>query len=152
MSGTHWKSMTERDYIFAFDLNGKDVTVEISRVVAGELTSAGGRKTKKPVVFFKGKEKGLALNATNAKAIASLYGNYVEKWVGQSVTLYPTTTQMGGDTVECIRVRPSIPRGSQRPAPKSQPNLTEQLRDGLNIPDADEQAEIDRLEREGAGQ
>jgi hypothetical protein len=107
---THWKSMTEREYIYAFDLNGRDVVVTISRVVAGELASTGGRKTKKPIVFFEGKEKGFALNSTNAKTIAGLYGNYVEKWVGQQITIYPTTTQMGGETVECIRIRPTAPK------------------------------------------
>lgn len=107
---THWKSMTDREYIFAFDLNGKDVTVTISRVEQGMLASTGGRKTKKPVVFFEGKDKGLALNATNAKTIASLYGNYVEKWVGKQITLFPTTATMGGETVEAIRIRPSIPK------------------------------------------
>lgn len=108
---THWKSLTDREYIFAFDLKGMDVTVTIAKVVAGELTSTGGRKTKKPVVFFEDKEKGLALNATNAKTIATLYGNYVEKWIGQTITIYPTTTTMGGETVECIRVRPKLPKG-----------------------------------------
>jgi hypothetical protein len=111
---THWKSMTDREYIFAFDLNGQDVTVTIKKVVAGELTSSGGKKTKKPVVYFEGKTKGLALNATNAKTIANLYGNYVEDWAGKRVTLFPTTTQMGGETVEAIRVRPSIPRDGDK--------------------------------------
>lgn len=107
---THWKSMTDREFIYAFDLAGRDVTVKIARVTQGELASAGGRKTKKPVVFFEGKEKGLALNSTNAKTISGMYGNYVEKWIGQPITLYPTTTQMGGETVECIRVRPVVPK------------------------------------------
>jgi hypothetical protein len=110
----HWKSMMDRDYIFAFDLNGKDVTVEITRVIAGELVSNGGRKTKKPVAFFKGKEKGLALNSTNCKTIAALYGNDTTTWVGKRITLYPTTTTMGGDTVECIRVRPRAPTGNAK--------------------------------------
>lgn len=110
----HWKSYMDRDYIFAFDLNGKDVIVTIAKVVAGELTGQGGRKSKKPVLFFEGKERGLALNATNSKAIAALYGNYTEKWIGKRITLYPTTTQMGGETVECIRVRPTAPNGSAR--------------------------------------
>jgi hypothetical protein len=105
----HWKSMIDRDYIFAFDLNGKDVVVTIARVVAGELTGQGGRKSKKPIVYFEGKEKGLALNATNAKTIAAMYGHYTEKWIGKSVTLYPTTTEMAGEKMECIRIRPSIP-------------------------------------------
>lgn len=134
----HWKSMMDRDYIFAFDLNGKDVVVEISRVVAGELVSTGGRKTKKPVAFFKGKEKGLALNSTNCKVIATLYGNDTTAWVGRSVTLYPTTTTMGGDTVDCIRVRPSIPRGNAKsPAASNTP------------PDADEIEQIAARDREG---
>jgi uncharacterized protein (DUF697 family) len=106
----HWKSMMDRDFIFAFDLNGKDVAVTISRVEAGVLVGQNGRKAKKPVVYFEGKEKGLALNATNAKIISALYGNYTEKWIGKQITLYPTTTTMGGDTVECIRVRPSAPK------------------------------------------
>ena len=105
---THWRAMTDREFLFAYDLQGRDVTVTISRVVAGQLTDQNGRKSKKPVVFFEGKDKGLALNSTNAKTIAALYGNYVEAWVGKSITIYPTTTKMAGEVVECIRVRPKV--------------------------------------------
>jgi uncharacterized protein (DUF697 family) len=132
----HWKSMTDRDYIFAFDLDGRDVVVTISKVVAGELASTGGRKTKKPIVYFDGKEKGLALNATNAKSIAALYGNYTEKWVGRSITIYPTTTQMGGETVECIRVRPSVPSGKSKARAAEAPDLTEQIREQMEADNA----------------
>lgn len=110
----HWRSMMERDFIFAFDLNGKDVVVTIDRVEAGNLTGQGGRKTKKPVCYFKGKEKGLALNSTNCRTIAALYGNDTDKWPGKQLTLYPTTTSFGSETVECIRVRPSVPAGRGR--------------------------------------
>lgn len=109
----HWKSMMDRDFIFAFDLNGKDVTVTIAKVEAGNLVGEGGRKSKKPVVYFEGKEKGLALNVTNSKTIAALYTDYTEKWVGKQITLFPTTTTWGGKTVECIRVRPNAPRNGR---------------------------------------
>ena len=110
---THWKSMMERDFMFAFDLQGKDVTVTIDRVVGGELTGPGGKKSKKPLCYFKESKSGkpLALNSTNCKAISAMYGNDVEAWAGKRVTLYPTTTQMGSETVECIRVRPKVPGG-----------------------------------------
>ena len=111
----HYKAMYDRDYIYAFDLLGKDVIVTISKVTAGELISAGGRKSKKPIVHFHGKDKGLALNKTNGKTIAALYGNDTEAWVGKRVTLYPTTTSMGGETMECIRIRPSAPKGNAPP-------------------------------------
>lgn len=107
----HWKSMMENAYLFAFDLKGRDVTLTIERVTAGELTALGGRKSKKPLCFFKeGREKKpLALNSTNCKTIAALYGNDCDAWAGKRITLYPTTTQMAGETVECIRVRPTVP-------------------------------------------
>jgi hypothetical protein len=49
--------MFDRDYIAACDLGGKDVSVKIVKVVAGDLTGAGGRKAKKPIIYFEGKEK-----------------------------------------------------------------------------------------------
>ena len=106
----HYKSMMDKAYLYAFDLGGKDVSLKIERVVAGELTSQGGRKTKKPLVYFAGQPKPLALNSTNAKTIATLFGNYVEQWVGKSIVLYPTTCEMNGETVEAIRIRPVAPK------------------------------------------
>lgn len=113
--GTHFLSMFDRDYLGHFDLQGRDATVTISRVVGGELTAMGGRKSKKPIVYFEGKEKGLICNKTNSKTIASMYGNYVEEWVGKKITLYVSTTRNpdGGGDVECIRIRPLAAKGAQ---------------------------------------
>ncbi len=118
----HWKSMVDRDFMFAFDLQGKDVTVTIDRVVGGELTGPGGKKSKKPLCYFRESKSGkpLAMNATNCKAVAALYGNDTDGWVGKRVTLYPTTTQMGGETGDCIRVRPKVPAGKAAPVPAEQ--------------------------------
>ena len=109
--------MMDRDFIYAFDLQGRDVTVTIENVTAGELTSAGGRKAKKPLCYFQGKQKPLAMNSTNCKVVAAMYGNDCAAWTGKRVTLYPTTTQMGGDTVDCIRIRPVVPSGPATPPP-----------------------------------
>ena len=56
-----------------------------------------------------GGPKGLILNKTNGRTVASLYGPKVEAWVGQRITLYPATTSVGGRTTDCIRVRPVKP-------------------------------------------
>ena len=106
--------MYESEFIYHFDLAGKDVTVKIARVEAGTLTGSGGRKTKKPVVYFDGKSKGLALCKTNARTIAALYTNDTDKWIGKSITLYPTTTTFGPDTVDCVRVRPAAPKADPK--------------------------------------
>lgn len=107
----HWKEMTDREYLFAFDLKGKDCTVTIDKVTAGTLVN-GTKKTRKPLVFFKESKEGkpLGMNATNCKTVAALYGTDTDAWIGKRITLYPTTTSFGGETVECIRVRPAVPK------------------------------------------
>ncbi len=123
---TDYRSLYDKDFIGAWDLKDKDVTVTITKVIGGSLTAPGGRKSKKPVVYMKGTEKGFALNATNGKMIASLYGNIVEAWAGKRITLYKSMTHspQGDGDVECIRVRPVAPpdkkSGSDEPAPGAQ--------------------------------
>ena len=104
------RSFFDLNYVAAFELKGKDATVTIARVEQGKMPVIGtSRSEKKPVVYFNGSDRGLALNKTNARSIVALYGNKTEAWVGKRVTLFPTTTQFGGQTVECIRIRPKIP-------------------------------------------
>ncbi len=88
------------------------MTVTIESVAGGTLVGTGGTKNKKPILRFKGTEKGLALNITNARVIAGMYGGFdSEAWLGKRITLYPTTTTFGSQTVECIRIRNVIPKG-----------------------------------------
>lgn len=144
----HYKTMyDDKEFLFAFDLKGKDATVQIEKVFAGTVEGEKGRKSKKPVVKFRGSEKKLALNKTNGKIIAKLYGTDTDAWIGQSVTLFPTTTEFGGETVECIRIRPNVPRqqpGRGKPSqPAAQPDPDGQ---SGGPPDADERAQIERIE------
>jgi hypothetical protein len=112
----HYKLMFPSNYVGAHDLKGKDATLAIDSVSVAELTMEGGKKENKPVVTFKGAKKKLVLNKTNAKTIAALYGTDTNAWIGQPVTLYPTTCRgERGATVDCIRVRETKPKGN---APK----------------------------------
>lgn len=107
----HYKTMyDDKEFLFAFDLKGKEATVQIEKVFAGTVEGEKGRKSKKPVIKFRGSEKKLAVNKTNGKTIAKLYGTDTDAWIGQALTLYPTTTEFGGETVECIRIKPQVPR------------------------------------------
>lgn len=114
-TSTDYRSLYDKDFIGAWDLKDKDVVVTITKVVGGSLTAPGGRKSKKPVVYMRGTEKGFALNATNGKTIAGMYGNIVENWVGKKITLYKSMTRspQGDGDVECIRVRPTAPVSKQ---------------------------------------
>ena len=106
------RQLFDKEYLYAYDLQGKDVTVVIESVKGGTLVGTGGKSNKKPVLRFKGKEKALALNITNARVIAALYGGFdADMWINKAVTLYPTTTTFGSQTVECIRIRNVKPNG-----------------------------------------
>ena len=109
---TDYRSMYEKDYLGAWDFTEGDKTLTIKKAQRGELTGSGGRKTKKPVVYFQETEKGLALNATNGKTIATLYGPMVEDWAGKKITLYASRTTMGSEEVDCVRIRPQAPKGN----------------------------------------
>ena len=98
-------SYFDSDYLREFDLPTPEYLVEIESVSAGELTSVGGRKTKKPLVKFKGHAKALALNKTNSKSIAKLYGYETDAWIGKKIMLFRSSTEMAGETVACIRCK-----------------------------------------------
>ena len=119
------RKLFDKEYLYAYDLEGKDVTVVIESVKGGTLVGTGGKSNKKPVLRFKGKEKALALNITNARVIAGLYGGFDSQlWVGKSVTLYPTTTTFGSQTVDCIRIRnikPRVRNGAEPPIDTATP-------------------------------
>lgn len=98
------------NFIKAADLRDKDVTVLVDRVEMDSLPMNGGKKETKVVLTIKKRDgspiaKKLVLNKTNATAIAKLYGPKVEAWKDKPITLYPTTTTFGRQTVECVRVR-----------------------------------------------
>lgn len=116
---TDYRALFDRDYIGAWDLEGRDTTVTIERVEAGELVGEGGRKTKKPIIAFVGKTKKFIANVTNCRTISTLYGPKVEAWKGKRITLYPTVTRdpKGSGDVECIRVRPREPTGATQDLP-----------------------------------
>jgi hypothetical protein len=114
MSKTHWKQLVNPDYLGAYSIpEGGDLTVTIDVVRSEEITMAGGKKEVCSVARIKG-NKPWILNMTNQKAIARLYGPFIEDWQGKDVTLYAGTTKFGGETVECIRVRPQVARQSKQ--------------------------------------
>ncbi len=101
-----FRTFFDSQCLFAFHLQGKEVTLTIAKVEAGELVGTGGKKSRKPMCYFDGKDLPLGLCKTNGKTIAAMYGNDVSAWVGKKITIYPTTTTFGKETVDCIRVKP----------------------------------------------
>lgn len=97
-------------FLKASDLNDETHVLKIADV---KVEQVGQNQDTKPVAYFEGKKKGLVLNKTNSRKIASIAGSpETEDWVGVEIAIFPTETEFGGESVECIRVKP--PKGSQR--------------------------------------
>ncbi len=100
------------NYLKASDIKGVEPVVAIDRVA---FEPVGRQRDMKAILYFKGKEKGLVLNKTNATKITQLAGtNMTESWDGLRIKLYATETEYAGDTVECIRIK-AAPANSARP-------------------------------------
>jgi hypothetical protein len=107
------------NYLKASDLKGVSAIVTIDHV---GFEPVGRNREMKAVVFFKGKEKGLVLNKTNATKITQLAGSpHTEDWEGTRLLLYGTETEFAGETVECIRIKPAPIVQQRQPVPATGP-------------------------------
>ena len=112
-----FRSMYDSNYLYAFDLQGRDVTVTIANVKAAMVKNSEKEAQKKPIVFFRESKdaRGLVLCKTNGKTIAAMYGNDTDGWIGKRITLFSATVDAFGKSVDAIRIRPTIPRAKAEP-------------------------------------
>ena len=97
------------------DLQGRASIVVMQKVTREDV---GDDAKRKPVIYFRGKEKGLVCNATNYDVIADAYGDETDDWAGQPIELYPTKVTFKG----AHRRHPGpYPAGEAAPAPKPAP-------------------------------
>jgi hypothetical protein len=102
------------NYLKAADLQGRTITVKISRVTSEKLGD-----DNKLILYFEGKQKGMVLNKTNANNLAFAFGPETDDWQGAEAQLYPTMVDFQGRSVEALRIKPVPMRRST--SPTSQP-------------------------------
>lgn len=125
----HWRSMTDKETLGAWDLVGrdgkpKDFVLEIAKVQRGLVQSREKPKGEhRPFVYFKGATKPLVCNATNAESFSAMAGSEdTDRWIGLRVTLYQTQVRSkGGKQVMGIRVRPMRATGAPEEMGDGQP-------------------------------
>lgn len=134
--GTHWRMFYDSRVLRWWHLPpGRDVTLTIERISG--LDGTVGRESKRQLMArFKNTRMPFALNATNCTTLEQLYGADPHGWAGQRVVLYVTKTEMQGKTVDCIRVRPSRPKGRTGPRDQQAPDDAAALNEGATDPNA----------------
>jgi hypothetical protein len=133
MTKTHWKKLTNPDYIGTYILSpGEERTVKIMSVERGMVAGVNGKKEECTIAHLEN-EKPFILNRTNCKTITKLYGTpFIEEWSGKSVTIYAAKVNAFGEEVEALRIRQRVPAA---PKPK---DYTEQIRAVENCTTLDE--------------
>lgn len=101
-------------YLKATDLQNREVKVMMSHVEREKIGD-----DFKPVLYFKGKEKGIVLNKTNAGTIVDAYGDDSEDWTDQEIILFSVMVDFQGKVAPAIRCR--VPTARDRKPVKPDP-------------------------------
>lgn len=117
LSKTHWKKLTNPDYIGSYALlPGEEKVLTIKRVSNEIVTGSDGKKEECQVAYFMEDEKPMILNKTNMKTIERIYKTpYVEDWAGKKITIYSEKVKAFGEVVDALRIKKSIPKDIQEP-------------------------------------
>lgn len=108
------------NFLKADDLNGKSVVVTISEVEFDQI-GKDNKEGKKLILSFRGKDKKMVVNKTNAKTIEKLYGDDTDGWIGKPIKLVSREVEFQGDTVWALRVSLEKPSTSPASAPEPEP-------------------------------
>jgi hypothetical protein len=103
---THWRRLTNPNYIGAEILQpNQELKLTIEKVQKEQVKTAEG--TQECIVcYFKGGQKGMIINKTNAKIITKVLDTpVIEHWVGKSIIIYSAKVRAFGETVDALRVK-----------------------------------------------
>lgn len=101
---TNVNDIYQSNYLTASDLQGKEPTVSITEVQVAKMNDG----QPKLCVYVNNRPKGIVLNKTNAKAIAMLYGDESNRWIGKKIKLVTVWTDYQGKPVQAIRIVPPV--------------------------------------------
>lgn len=112
MSETHWKKLTNPNYLGTYALTpGQDMILTIGRVAKEIVVGADGKSEECIVCHWKEDEKPMILNVTNCKTIARLLKTpYIENWAGHRIQIGSELVSAFGEKVDALRVRKSLPK------------------------------------------
>jgi len=107
---THWKKLTNPNYIGAHDLQpGQELKLTIESVSNEVVKMFDGKSVKEEtciVAKIKGAKKPMILNKTNCRIIsANLNTPYIEDWAGKDIIIYAAKIKAFGELTEALRVK-----------------------------------------------
>jgi hypothetical protein len=106
-------------YLKASDFDEDGTVMTIASYARETIKNREGAMEAKPILYFRGNDKGLILNKTNAAKLTKLFQSAdTDDWIDQPVKLYATEVQFGADQVQAIRIKQAA-----LPGKKTNPNM-----------------------------
>jgi hypothetical protein len=99
-------------YLKAADAD-PDLTLTIARIAKEKMQNQDGEEEVKPVIYFVESEKGMVLNKTNANVLTGMFGDTIEAWTGQRITLASVDVDAFGKIQKALRFRAEAPKVSR---------------------------------------
>jgi hypothetical protein len=85
-------------------LKGRKVTLTIKDINIEELIGENNKKDPKVIVSFTERPLELVFPKTNGECLRRMFGGDPHNAIGKRITLFPSTTKFGRETVDCIRI------------------------------------------------
>ena len=125
---THWKKLTNPNYLGAYSLdNKKEMSITIKHV-AREMVKGTGGKEEECTVAHMVNGKPMILNNTNCKVIEKIYGTpFIDDWKNKKITIYIANIRAFGEDVKALRIKPEAP-----PLPKITKELYNEAKKALD--------------------
>lgn len=104
---THWKKLTNPNYIGAHDLQpNQELTLTIDAVLQEMVKNQDGKDEMCIVARIKGAKKPMILNKTNCKIITKVLDTpYIEEWAGRKIIIYVAKIKAFGEAMDALRVK-----------------------------------------------
>ena len=128
---THWKKLTDPNYLGSWDLPNGSITVTIKRVEQKQIFNQTKQKEEACVIaeFSDPGIKPMVLNKTNCKTVQKLTGSpFIEAWAGHRIEIKVEKVKAFGEVVDALRVSkiaPPAAKPQQQPQTQPEPQKCE---------------------------
>ena len=110
----HWKMLHPKKHMVLGTQNlnpGEELVLKIDRLEKDQIIKgSNGREDAVTFLWFEKCNVPMCLNIGNSRIIASLYGDFVNKWIGKAVQIYSGEVKaVGGGKTQGLCIRQVIP-------------------------------------------
>lgn len=140
----HWKDVLDYQYLGSYSLDdGKDRILTVKSATKEAVKNEDGKEDTCLVLYFHEDEKGMIVNATNAKRIEAIYKTgIVSQWIGKRIQLYVEQVKAWGKVVPALRIREFEPANAKQ---QNMKDLSDKVRKALEAYEGEDKEKIRKI-------